>query len=102
MSNGQYTPFSPLRQEVLQRIRKLIGCCPFAHFWRAVVALATLQHLGWKSGEQLYLVLGDTQKQKRAKQMVAVSKIFLHAEKVYAHAVYHVASSQARWERRKE
>ena len=47
-------------------------------------ALTTLQHLGWKPGEQLYLVLDDTQKQKRAKRMDAVSKIYLHAEKVYA------------------
>jgi hypothetical protein len=31
------------------------------------------------------LVLDDTQKRKRGKLMAAVSKIFLHAEKVYAH-----------------
>jgi SRSO17 transposase len=47
-------------------------------------ALSVLKQLGWKPGELLYLVLDDTQKQKRAKQMDAVSKIFLHAEKVYA------------------
>jgi len=48
-------------------------------------ALTTLKQLGWTKKEQLYLVLDDTQKQKRGKQMDAVSKIFLHAEKVYAH-----------------
>ena len=48
-------------------------------------ALATLRRFGWTPGETLYLVLDDTQKQKRAKKMDAVSKIFLHAEKVYAH-----------------
>jgi len=47
-------------------------------------ALSVLRQLGWSKGEQLYLVVDDTQKQKRAKQMDAVSKIFLHAEKVYA------------------
>ena len=47
-------------------------------------ALETLRNLGWTSNETLYLVLDDTQKQKRGKQMDAVSKIFLHAEKVYA------------------
>jgi SRSO17 transposase len=47
-------------------------------------ALAVLRQLGWSKGEQVYLILDDTQKQKRAKQMDAVSKIFLHAEKVYA------------------
>ena len=47
-------------------------------------ALSTLKHLGWKPGDKLYLVADDTQKQKRGKHMDAVSKIFLHAEKVYA------------------
>ncbi|MCL2743384.1 MAG: transposase [Planctomycetaceae bacterium] len=47
-------------------------------------ALDTLRNLGWTSNETLYLVLDDTQKQKRGKQMDAVSKIFLHAEKAYA------------------
>lgn len=47
-------------------------------------AVEQLQRLGYQSGESLYLVLDDTQKQKRCKQMAAVSKIFLHAEKIYA------------------
>jgi SRSO17 transposase len=47
-------------------------------------AITTLKQLGWTSKEKLYLILDDTQKQKRGKQMDAVSKIFLHAEKVYA------------------
>ena len=47
-------------------------------------ALSVLKHLGWTPKEKLYLVLDDTQKQKRGKQMDAVSKIYLHAEKVYA------------------
>jgi SRSO17 transposase len=48
-------------------------------------ALSMLRKLGWKSGHTVYLVVDDTQKAKRAKHMDAVSKIFLHAEKVYAH-----------------
>jgi|GEM_PF-539508 len=48
-------------------------------------ALSMLRKLGYKSGDILYLVLDDTQKQKRGKKMDAVSKIFLHAEKTYAH-----------------
>lgn len=44
----------------------------------------TLKNLGWKPGDPLYMALDDTQKAKRAKRMDAVSKIFLHAEKVYA------------------
>jgi SRSO17 transposase len=47
-------------------------------------AITTLKQLGWTKNEMLYLILDDTQKQKRGKQMDAVSKIFLHAEKVYA------------------
>jgi SRSO17 transposase len=47
-------------------------------------AIDTLKRLGWKSGDPLYAVLDDTQKRKRGKSMEAVSKIFLHAEKVYA------------------
>jgi SRSO17 transposase len=44
----------------------------------------TLRRLGWRAGDTLYLILDDTQKRKRAKQMDAVSKLFLHAEKIYA------------------
>jgi len=47
-------------------------------------ALDQLQRLGYKPGDKLYLVLDDTQKRKRGKLMAALSKIFLHAEKVYA------------------
>jgi SRSO17 transposase len=47
-------------------------------------ALDTLKHLGWKPNHRLYVLLDDTQKRKRGKCMDAVSKIFLHAEKVYA------------------
>jgi len=47
-------------------------------------ALDQLQRLGYRPGDVLYLVLDDTQKRKRGKLMAAVSKIFLHAEKVYA------------------
>ena len=47
-------------------------------------AFTVLKQLGWNAGETLFLVLDDTQKQKRGKKMDAVSKIFLHAEKTYA------------------
>lgn len=47
-------------------------------------ALDGLKRLGLKPDSPLYLVLDDTQKRKRGKLMAAVSKIFLHAEKVYA------------------
>jgi SRSO17 transposase len=48
-------------------------------------ALDTLRKLGFRPGDTIYIVLDDTQVRKRAKRMDAVSKIFLHAEKVYAH-----------------
>ena len=47
-------------------------------------AHAMLRQLGWKAGDTLYLIVDDTQKKKRAKKMDATSKMFLHAEKVYA------------------
>ena len=47
-------------------------------------ALDRLEQMHFHSSDLLYLVLDDTQKRKRGKQMEAVSKIFLHAEKVYA------------------
>jgi hypothetical protein len=47
-------------------------------------AIDTLRGLGWKSGDPLHVVLDDTQRRKRGKLIEAVSKIFLHAEKVYA------------------
>jgi len=123
---GRYPPFG---KRFFRRVRKLIGSCHFAHFWRLVIALAamngrrnlkrieqacrnhhtrqsigffltrahwdapealrqtamdTLKHLGWKSSHRVYVIVDDTQKRKRAKRMDAVSKIFLHAEKVYA------------------
>jgi SRSO17 transposase len=43
-----------------------------------------LRKLGWRAGDTLHVILDDTQKRKRAKQMDAVSKLFLHAEKIYA------------------
>jgi SRSO17 transposase len=47
-------------------------------------ALDQLQRLRFRPGDTVYLLLDDTQKRKRGKLMAAVSKIFLHAEKVYA------------------
>ena len=47
-------------------------------------ALETLKELGCRPGDTVYTVVDDTQKRKRGKRMDAVSKIFLHAEKVYA------------------
>lgn len=47
-------------------------------------ALDTLKKLGWRPGQTVYLAVDDTQKRKRGKCMDAVSRIFLHAEKVYA------------------
>jgi SRSO17 transposase len=47
-------------------------------------ALDTLKKLGWRPGQTVYLAIDDTQKRKRGKRMDAVSRIFLHAEKVYA------------------
>ena len=47
-------------------------------------ALDQLQRLGFRPGDPLYMLIDDTQKRKRGKLMAAVSKIFLHAEKVYA------------------
>lgn len=121
--------FPPFGKRFFRRVRKLIGSCHFAHFWRVVVALAamqgrrslrkieaacrnhrsrqsvgffltqahwnapamlaetaldTLRQLGWKPGTAVDVIFDDTQKRKRGKRMDAVSKIFLHAEKVYA------------------
>ena len=50
----------------------------------AETALDTLRQLGWRSGMAVNVIFDDTQKKKRGKLMDAVSKIFLHAEKVYA------------------
>jgi SRSO17 transposase len=47
-------------------------------------ALDTLKRLGWQPNHRVYVIIDDTQKRKRGKRMDAVSKIFLHAEKVYA------------------
>lgn len=47
-------------------------------------ALDTLKRLGWEPNHRVYVIIDDTQKRKRGKRMDAVSKIFLHAEKVYA------------------
>lgn len=121
--------FPPFGKRFFKRARKLVGSCHFGHFWRAVVAIAsmqgrrslkkledvcrnhtsrqsigffltkahwdapqlladtaidTLKTLGWKPGQAVNVIFDDTQKKKRGKQMDALSKIFLHAEKVYA------------------
>jgi SRSO17 transposase len=121
--------FPPFGKRFFRRVRKTIGCCQFAHFWRVVVTLAamhgrrnlnriehacrnhhtrqsigffltrahwdapellrqtaldTLKRLGWEPNHRVYVIIDDTQKRKRGKRMDAVSKIFLHAEKVYA------------------
>jgi SRSO17 transposase len=47
-------------------------------------ALDTLAQMKFRPGDPRYFVVDDTQKRKRGKLMAAVSKIFLHAEKVYA------------------
>jgi len=47
-------------------------------------ALDKLKQMGYRAGDPLYLLLDDTQKRKRGKLMAAVSKMFLHAEKMYA------------------
>ena len=125
---GKYPFFG---KRFFRQARKLIGSCHFSHFWRLVVAIASihgrrslsrlreavqedesrtrqaishyltqaewdapellrqtaldrLQQLGWKAGDTLYAILDDTQKRKRGKLMDAVSRLFLHAEKVYA------------------
>ncbi len=114
-----------------RQARRLVGSCHFGHFWRLVIAIASmhgrrslsrirdvieegesrtrqaishfltraewnapellreaaldkLRALGWKAGDTLHAILDDTQKRKRGKQMDAVCKLFLHAEKVYA------------------
>jgi SRSO17 transposase len=121
--------FPPFGKRFFARARKLLGSCHLEHFWRLVIALASLQEgrslskfedatnerrsrqaisnfltladwnapellqqtvldqlkrLGYRPGDTLYVLLDDTQKRKRGKLMAAVSKIFLHAEKVYA------------------
>ena len=82
----------------LDRMQKLMGGKrtrqAIAHFltqaeWDAPellrqMAMDRLRELGLSRGETVYLIVDDTQKQKRGKLMAAVSKIFLHAEKVYA------------------
>ena len=47
-------------------------------------ALVELEELGCRAGDTVYVVLDDTQKQKRGRKMAALKTIFLHAEKVYA------------------
>ena len=120
--------FPAFGKRFFRRARKLLGACRFEHFWRLVVALASmhgkrslrricalsgqrrtrqavayfleqahleapellrlkaleaLKQLGYRPGEPLFLLLDDTQKRKRGKRMAAVTKLFLHAEKVY-------------------
>jgi hypothetical protein len=83
----------------IQRLRDLTGgyCTrqAIAYFlnratWDApaalrATALDTLGQLGYRPGDALHVLLDDTQKRKRGKVMAAVSKIFLHAEKAFAH-----------------
>ena len=121
--------FPPFGKRFFRRARKLIGSCHFAHFWRVVIGIASMQEgrslrrmeklfhrhrsrqavsffltraqwdapellrqsaletllkLGWHPGETFYLAIDDTQKEKCAKKMDTVSRIFLHAEKRYA------------------
>ena len=71
------------------RTRQSIGFFLTRAHWDAPealrqTALDTLKHLGWKPNQRIYVLVDDTQKRKRGKRMDAVSKIFLHAEKVYA------------------
>ena len=47
-------------------------------------ALKLLKSLGCRAGDTVHILLDDTQNRKRGKVMAALSKIFLHAEKVYA------------------
>jgi hypothetical protein len=121
--------FPPFGKRFFRRARKLVGRCQFEHFWRAVMAIASLQgrrslqrieevlnhhrtrqaiasflnqalwdapellrqtaldtlkQLRYRPGDLIYLILDDTQKRKRGRKMQAVSKIFLHAERVFA------------------
>jgi SRSO17 transposase len=71
------------------RSRQSIGFFLSKAHWNAPQLLAekaldTLRELGWKQGDPVHVVIDDTQKRKHAKSMEAVSKIFLHAEKVFA------------------
>ena len=123
--------FPAFGKRFFRQARKMVGSCHFAHFWRLVVAIASmhgrrslsrlrdtvekresrtrqaishfltqaewnapevlretalerLRQLGFRAGDTLHAILDDTQKRKRGKRMDAVSKLFLHAEKVYA------------------
>jgi len=71
------------------RTRQSVGFFLTRAHWDAPAVLAetaldTLKTLGWKPGMAVDVIFDDTQKKKRAKRMDAVSKIFLHAEKIYA------------------
>jgi SRSO17 transposase len=73
------------KQRTRQAISHFLTCAE----WDAPVllwetAIDTLKQLGYRPGDTIHLILDDTQKRKRGKRMDAVSKIFLHAEKVYA------------------
>jgi hypothetical protein len=83
----------------IQRLRDVTGgyCTrqAIAYFlnhatWNAPEALRqtardTLTQLGYRPGDTIYILLDDTQKRKRGRVMDAVTKIFLHAEKTFAH-----------------
>lgn len=82
----------------LQRLREVSGdyCTrqALAYFLNSAIwdapqalqqtALDTLKQLGYRPGDTLHVLIDDTQKRKRGKVMAALSKIFLHAEKVFA------------------
>lgn len=72
-----------------QRTRQAISHFLTRSEWDAPEALSqsawgTLLDMKWRAGDTLYLILDDTQKRKRGKKMDAVTRLFLHAEKVYA------------------
>jgi len=47
---GRYPPFG---KRFFRRVRKIIGCCHFAHFWRVGVAIAAMNgRRNWKRIEQ--------------------------------------------------
>jgi SRSO17 transposase len=124
------TRFPAFCKRFFRRLRKLFGSGNGEHFWRLVLALAsmpgrrslrrltrvlkdrrtrqalayflnqahwqapdvlrqaaleTLKRLRYRPGDTIAVVLDDTQKRKRGRVMAAVSKLFLHAERVYAH-----------------
>ena len=68
--NAQARKISAVWQTFFRRARKRTGSCYVVHFWRATVSLAAMQ--GRRSMRKLEVSYRHH------------SKIFLHAEKVYA------------------